>query len=121
MGNSSSGLPKHQHSKSAHPPGSPVPCSLIVAEAPTFKIGTINIGDRQRGRVKAASVIDCNPTKESILIAATKLYSDEFQSKLKNVINPYGEGGAAKIIKEIIREKDLSGILKKKFYDIEVS
>ena len=55
------------------------------------------------------------------MIAATKLYSDEFQGKLKNVINPYGEGGAAKRIKEVIREKDLSGILKKKFYDIEVS
>ncbi len=90
-----------------------------LAEAPTFKIGTINIGDRQKGRVKAASVIDCNPTKESILIAATKLYSEEFQSKLKDVINPYGKGGAAKRIKEVIREKDLSGILKKKFYDIE--
>jgi len=92
-----------------------------LAEAPTFKIGTINIGDRQKGRVKAASVIDCKPTKESILIAATKLYSDDFQSKLKNVTNPYGKGGAAKRIKEVIKEKDLSGILKKKFYDIEVS
>jgi len=92
-----------------------------LAEAPTFKIGTINIGDRQKGRVKAASVIDCNPTKESILIAATKLYSDEFQSKLKNITNPYGKGGAAKRIKEVIRERDQSGILKKKFFDIKVS
>ena len=55
------------------------------------------------------------------MIAATKLYSEEFQSKLKDVINPYGEGGAAKKIKEVIKEKDFSGILKKKFYDIEVS
>lgn len=90
-----------------------------LAEAPTFKIGTINIGDRQKGRAKAASVINCNPTKESILIAATKLYSEEFQSKLKNVTNPYGKGGAAKKIKEVIKGKDLSGILKKKFYNIE--
>ncbi len=90
-----------------------------LAEAPTFKIGTINVGDRQKGRVKAENVIDCNPTKESILTATTKLYSDEFQGKLKNVTNPYGEGGAAKKIKEVIKEKDLSGILKKKFYDIE--
>jgi len=89
-----------------------------LAEAPTFKIGTINIGDRQRGRVKATSVIDCNPTKESILIAATKLYSEEFQSKLKNVTNPYGEGGAAEKIKKVIKETELVGILKKEFYDM---
>jgi len=89
-----------------------------LAEAPTFKIGTINIGDRQKGRVKAASVIDCEPIKESILIATKKLFSDEYQDTLKNVTNPYGEGGAAKKIKKVIREKDLSGILKKEFYDI---
>jgi len=90
-----------------------------LTEAPTFQIGTINIGDRQKGRVKAESVIDCNPTKESILIAAKKLYSDEFQSKEINVTNPYGKGGAAKRIKEFMKAKDLSDILKKKFYDIE--
>ncbi len=89
-----------------------------LAEAPTFKIGTINIGDRQKGRVKAASVIDCNPTKESILIAATKLYSDEFQSKLKDVNNPYGEDGAAEKIRNVIKETELVGILKKEFYDM---
>jgi len=92
-----------------------------LAEAPTFKIGTINIGDRQKGRVKAASVIDCEPKKESILMSLKKLYSKEFQKKLKDVKNPYGDGGAAIKIKEVIKEKDLSGILKKKFYDIEVS
>jgi len=90
------------------------------AEAPTFKIGTINIGDRQRGRIKADSVIDCKPTRESILAAIKKLYSKEFQKKLKNVKNPYGEGGAAKKIKEVLKEKDIADILKKEFYDISV-
>jgi len=88
-----------------------------LAEAPTFKIGTINIGDRQRGRIKADSVINCEPTKESILMALEKLYSKEFQKKLKGVRNPYGEGGAAEKIKNIIKEKDISNILKKEFYD----
>ena len=92
-----------------------------LAEAPTFKIGTINIGDRQKGRIKAESVIDCEPTMESILMTLKKLYSNEFQEKLKDIKNPYGESGAAKRIKEVIKEKDLSGILKKRFYDIEVS
>ena len=88
-------------------------------EVPTFKIGTINIGDRQRGRIKADSVIDCESSKESSLTAIRKLYSKEFQNKLKTVKNPYGEGGAAKKIKEVLKEKNLSGILKKEFYDIE--
>jgi len=92
-----------------------------LAEAPTFKIGTINIGDRQKGRIKAESVIDCLPTKESILAAVEKLYSEGFQSELKYVKNPYGEGGSAEKIKHIIKEKDLSNILKKRFYDVEIN
>ena len=90
-----------------------------LAEAPTFKIGTINIGDRQKGRIKAESVIDCESTKESILTARKKLYSKEFQKKLKKVKNPYGEGGAAEKIKKILKETDLTDILKKEFYDFE--
>ncbi len=92
-----------------------------LAEAPTFKIGTLNIRDRQRGRIRADSVIDCNPNKESILIAIRKLYSKEFQDKLKDVENPYGEGGAAEKIKKLLKETDLTDILKKEFYDIEGS
>ncbi|MBN2282904.1 MAG: UDP-N-acetylglucosamine 2-epimerase (hydrolyzing) [Deltaproteobacteria bacterium] len=88
-------------------------------EAPSLKIGTINIGDRQRGRIRADSIIDCNPTKEAILAAITRLYSKEFQSKLKNVKNPYGEGGASKKIKGIIKETNLTDILKKEFYDVK--
>lgn len=92
-----------------------------LSEAPTFKIGTINIGDRQRGRLKAGSVIDCEPNKKSILSAIKKLYSTEFKDKLKNVKNPYGEGGAAEKIKKILKEVDFSDILKKRFYDINFS
>lgn len=92
-----------------------------LAEAPTFKIGTINIGDRQKGRIKAESVIDCESMKESILFAIKKLYSKEFKAKLKNVKNPYGEGGAAEKTKKILEEVDLTNILKKQFYDINFS
>ena len=90
-----------------------------LAEAPTFKIGTINIGDRQKGRIRANSVIDCKPKKDLILIALRKLYSEKFQDKLKNVKNPYGEGGSADKIKKILKERDLTDILKKKFYNLE--
>ncbi len=90
-----------------------------LAEAPTFKIGTINIGDRQRGRIKAESVIDCEPDKLFILNAIRRLYSEEFQDKLINVKNPYGEGGVSKKIKNVLKEVDLTNILKKEFYDTE--
>ena len=58
-----------------------------LIEVPSFNKGTINIGDRQRGRVKANSVIDCEPSKKSILKAFRKLYSQGYQKNLNNVIN----------------------------------
>lgn len=88
-----------------------------LAEAPSFKIGTINIGDRQKGRIKASSVIDCEPNKDSILKSFEKLYSKEFQNSLINVKNPYGDGCASKKIVEILKNVDLKNILKKSFYD----
>ena len=89
-----------------------------LAEAPSFKIGTINIGDRQKGRIKASSVIDCEPNKDSILKSFEKLYSKEFQETLKTTINPYGNGCASKKIVEILKNVDLKNILKKSFYDL---
>ncbi len=89
-----------------------------IIEAPAFKIGTINIGDRQKGRIRANSVIDCAPDRNSILNAIKKLYSDEFQANLKNSDNPYGEGRTAEKIKKIIKEIDCSNILKKSFHDL---
>ena len=89
-----------------------------LAEAPSFKIGTINIGDRQKGRIKASSVIDCEPNKDSILKSFEKLYSKEFQETLKTTINPYGDGCASKKIVETLKSVDLKNILKKSFYDL---
>ena len=71
-----------------------------LCEVPSFKIGTVNIGDRQKGRLKADSVIDCEPTKTSIKSAIDILYSEKFKSTLTSVLNPYGEGNATnKILK----------------------
>ena len=53
-----------------------------ILEAPSFKIGTINIGDRQSGRIKAESIVDCLPYKKSIKQAFRKVYSIKFQKKL---------------------------------------
>ena len=91
-----------------------------LAEAPSFNIGTINIGDRQKGRIMADSVINCTNDLESIKSGFKKLYSDEFSKELDNVTNPYGDGGASKKIKEIIKKVSLENILKKSFYDIKV-
>lgn len=90
-----------------------------LIEAPSFRVPTINIGDRQKGRIKAESVINCKPTKESIHKAFETAFSDEFQLKLKEVQNPYGEGGASKKILEILKTFDYSNILKKKFHNIK--
>lgn len=90
-----------------------------LLEAPSFKIGTINIGDRQLGRLKAQSIIDCKPEQKSIGQAIEKLYSDEFRANLKNVQNPYGTGNASIKIIDIIKKTDVSNIMKKSFYDLK--
>ncbi len=91
-----------------------------LLEAPSFKIATINIGDRQKGRIKALSVIDSEPKKEEILKAFKEIYSKEFQEKLKNVENPYGESCPSKQIIEVLKNVNLANILKKSFYDLKV-
>ncbi len=88
-----------------------------LLEVPSFKIGTINIGDRQCGRIKAESVIDCQPGVNDILSAFQLLYSPAFKEKIKTVKNPYGDGGVSEKIIKILRQFSLSQILKKKFYD----
>jgi GDP/UDP-N,N'-diacetylbacillosamine 2-epimerase (hydrolysing) len=91
-----------------------------LLEAPSFNIGTINIGDRQKGRLKAESIIDCCENKESILKAVKKLYSSEFQELLNTVKNPYGNGCASMNIIKELKRINLENILKKSFYDLKV-
>jgi len=90
-----------------------------LAEVPSFRKGTINIGDRQRGRLRAKSVIDCDPVCQSITLAIEQLYSPDFQAQLLNVRNPYGEGGASEKVVEMIRKNVFDCALKKRFYDLK--
>lgn len=92
-----------------------------LIEVPSFKKGTINIGDRQRGRLQADSVINCTPTRQDITDALKKLYSIEFQGRLIKTKNPYGEGGASDKILEVIKNISVDGIQQKKFHDINAS
>ena len=90
-----------------------------LLEVPSFAKGTINIGDRQRGRLKTKSVIDCDPEQKSIAAALRKLYSKEFLLELETVQNPYGEGGASKKIVKILQDHPLESILKKPFHNLD--
>jgi GDP/UDP-N,N'-diacetylbacillosamine 2-epimerase (hydrolysing) len=89
-----------------------------LIEVPSFNKGTINIGDRQRGRLKAASVIDCEPNRASIAQALHRLYEPRFQADLSNVQNPYGVGGASEAIVRNLEQISLTDLLKKRFHDL---
>ena len=91
-----------------------------MLEVPSFKIGTVNIGDRQKGRICAESVINCKPTKKSIEDAIKYLFSNEFKKILLNVRNPYGEGGASKNIVTTLENISLKNIINKKFFDLNL-
>jgi GDP/UDP-N,N'-diacetylbacillosamine 2-epimerase (hydrolysing) len=90
-----------------------------LIEAPSFKIGTINIGDRQKGRIMAKSVISCNSLKNDIINGFEILYSKKFQKKLKDIKNPYGDGCSSKKIVDVLKKIDLDNILKKSFYNLD--
>jgi GDP/UDP-N,N'-diacetylbacillosamine 2-epimerase (hydrolysing) len=89
-----------------------------LIEVPSFNKGTINIGDRQRGRLQAESIINCEPNRDSIALALERLYSNEFQTGLSQVSNPYGEGGASEKIVRTLRDHDFSKLVKKVFHDL---
>ena len=89
-----------------------------LAEVPSFKKGTINIGDRQLGRLQAESVVNCEPTRQSITDALERLYSADFQVNLSKTRNPYGDGGASENVVKTLKHFVLDGIVKKVFYDL---
>ncbi|MES3025483.1 MAG: UDP-N-acetylglucosamine 2-epimerase [Pseudomonadota bacterium] len=89
-----------------------------LAEAPSMPVGTVNIGDRQRGRLAASSVIDCAPERGAILAAIETLYSAPFRQALPATVNPYGDGGASAKIAAVLRRHSLDGLLKKSFHDL---
>lgn len=89
-----------------------------LLEVPSFRKATINIGDRQLGRIKATSVVDCKPNSAAILGAIKHVLSPDFKSHLSEVINPYGSGGASSKIVDRISKFPLDGLIKKSFFDI---
>jgi GDP/UDP-N,N'-diacetylbacillosamine 2-epimerase (hydrolysing) len=95
-----------------------------LIEAPSFKIPTINIGDRQKGRIQAQTVISCNAVQKSIAEAIRKGFSNEFRDSIKDTINPYGDGKTSQRIKNKLKTVDINSddpahnLIRKEFYDI---
>lgn len=104
-------------------------CTMVIGnsssgliEAPSFGVPTVNIGDRQRGRLQSTSVINCEPTREAILEAMTLAQTEAFIQQARATVNPYGDGNASSKIVSALLEW-LSGDLidlKKTFYDLGV-
>lgn len=89
-----------------------------IIEAPSFNISTVNIGDRQKGRIQASSIINCEPQKDKILKAIAKIYSEDFKENLLTTKNPYYKENTVDQIINVLKSFDLNGIIKKSFYNI---
>ncbi len=89
-----------------------------ITEVPSFKKATINIGDRQKGRIQSNSIINCNPISEEIKNAIKKSYTHQFRKLLLSTKNPYGDGGASERIFNILSEVKMDLLIHKEFYDL---
>ncbi|PSB80702.1 UDP-N-acetylglucosamine 2-epimerase [Photobacterium damselae] len=90
-----------------------------ICEVPSFKLATINIGERQGGRVRSKSVIDVKAKREDISEALSEIKSEKFSKDILNdLINPYGNGNTSIKIMEILKTIDLKNIQIKTFYDL---
>jgi len=89
-----------------------------LTEAPSMRVGTVNIGERQKGRLSAASVIHCPAERVAISQAIARLFEPDFRASLATVHNPYGDGGASRRIVDVLLHHPLEGLLKKRFHDL---
>ena len=89
-----------------------------LLEVPSFGIPTLNIGDRQKGRIAGESVWNCESDKASVLTGLGKILSDEFRAFAKTTSNPYEKQGTAQAIFDIISTYPLGHLKQKHFYDL---
>jgi GDP/UDP-N,N'-diacetylbacillosamine 2-epimerase (hydrolysing) len=88
-----------------------------IIEVPSLKVGSINIGQRQKGRIQAKSVINCGYSQKEIISAVNTLFSSQFQQHIKNVDNPYEKLQSSDIlIKNLEEINEIE--LQKQFHDI---
>ncbi|MFN3829621.1 UDP-N-acetylglucosamine 2-epimerase (non-hydrolysing)/GDP/UDP-N,N'-diacetylbacillosamine 2-epimerase (hydrolysing) [Tepidimonas ignava] len=89
-----------------------------IIEAPSAGCATVNIGSRQQGRLRAASVVDCPPQRQAIVRALRQVLHPAFQVGLAGVANPYGDGMVSQAILEVLRRVDPSKLGPKGFWDL---
>ncbi|WP_407275475.1 UDP-N-acetylglucosamine 2-epimerase [Halothiobacillus sp. DCM-1] len=88
-----------------------------IIEAPSFGTATVNVGDRQHGRLRAASIIDCPVDTPAIISAIRTAIAPAFQARLATVENPYGAGNAAAKMLAVLRSTPLAPLRRKPFFD----
>jgi GDP/UDP-N,N'-diacetylbacillosamine 2-epimerase (hydrolysing) len=88
-----------------------------IIEAPSLGVGIVNIGDRQKGRIQADSVINCEPKRDAILQALLHAISPEYQQAAATVVNPYGTAGASEKIAKVAATFPLADLARKSFHD----
>jgi GDP/UDP-N,N'-diacetylbacillosamine 2-epimerase (hydrolysing) len=91
-----------------------------IIEAPSLGIATINIGDRQKGRIQALSVVNCDPSTTEIMAAFDQVKTTESKQIVSKLVNPYWNGGVAKQIAKAIKSFDLEKHQLKKFNDLSL-
>lgn len=105
-------------------------CDLVIGnsssgiiEAPFFKKPTVNIGTRQKGRLRAVSVVDCQGTVEDIQMAISQVLDTDFLQMLdREIVSPFGDGRSAKKIMTVLKKPlERDWLLRKEFYDIPLS
>lgn len=92
-----------------------------LIEVPFMKLPTVNIGNRQEGRLLASSVINCGESTAEIVAAIKKALSETFRQSLAHVISPYGKGGVSYKIKEVLKTIHLASLRTKEFFNYESS
>jgi GDP/UDP-N,N'-diacetylbacillosamine 2-epimerase (hydrolysing) len=92
-----------------------------IIEVPSFKIPTVNICDRQKGRIQAASILNCSPDANAIRQTIGRAVSPDFQESLAGISNPYDRPGTCSTIVGMLEKTDISGITKKPFHDLSFS
>lgn len=89
-----------------------------IVEAPAIKKPTVNIGDRQKGRLMAESIINCREDSEEIANAIKTALSDAFRLRLSGTVSLYGNSNASFQIKRYLKEVNLGNSFAKRFYDL---
>jgi UDP-hydrolysing UDP-N-acetyl-D-glucosamine 2-epimerase len=93
-----------------------------IIEAASLKLPVVNIGNRQRGRVRAANVIDVGHARKEVLRGILEAVSLGFRARLKDLVNPYGQGEAAGRIVRVLKTTTINDrLLMKRFSDVPLS